>query len=60
MQKLATEYPNILATRANEEIYEVVKSSLPDARYHPEARAIFLGEASREKGKNRFSECWDF
>ncbi|WP_409376972.1 nickel pincer cofactor biosynthesis protein LarB [Candidatus Sordicultor fermentans] len=49
MQKLATEYPNILATRANEEIYELVKSSLPDARYHPEARAIFLEREPREK-----------
>ena len=51
MQKLATEYPNILATRANEEIYELVKSSLPDARYHPEARAIFLGRPREKKGK---------
>ena len=49
MQKLAAEYPNILATRADEETYELVKSVLPDARYHPEARAIFLEREPRER-----------
>lgn len=49
MQRLANEYPNILATRANEEIYELIKSALPDARYHPQARAIFLEREPREK-----------
>jgi len=49
MQKLAAEYPNVLATRASEEIYGLIKSALPDARYHPQARIIFLEREPREK-----------
>ncbi len=41
-RRLAKGGGNILATRANETVYEAVKAALPDARYNALARCIVL------------------
>jgi pyridinium-3,5-biscarboxylic acid mononucleotide synthase len=43
MQKLEQKHSPILATRASREVYDVVASRLPAARYFPDARMIQLG-----------------
>ena len=39
---LAARHANVLGTRASEELYEVVKETVPDAVYYPQARLIVL------------------
>ena len=36
------QHANVLGTRASEELYEVVKETIPDAVYYPQARLIVL------------------
>lgn len=41
---LAEKSNNILATRANEEIYEAIKKVIPEAQYHKLARIVMVNE----------------
>jgi NCAIR mutase (PurE)-related protein len=40
----------LLVTRAQPEAYEAVRAAIPDAVYHPEARAITLAQGEVERG----------
>ena len=46
---LAARHANVLGTRASEELYEVVKETVPDAVYYPQARLIVLERESLPK-----------
>ncbi len=46
---------NIMGTRANSEMYEAVKSAVPDAIYYPEARIISLQKKNAERPASRIA-----
>lgn len=54
VNKLAYYNSSILATRAKREIYDAVKASLPDAKYHELARLITIKRKKPPVDKERF------
>lgn len=48
MTRLARRSENVLATRAEPEVYQAVKGALPEARYHDLARIIVLRRGESE------------
>jgi NCAIR mutase (PurE)-related protein len=44
VERLAARHRRVLATRAATEVFEVVKSVVPGATYHPLSRVIIVGE----------------
>ena len=47
----AAHAPNLLVTRADDAMFAAVTTVLPEARWHPEARAITLERAPRLRGR---------
>lgn len=54
MEKLAQHNSNILATRANKEIYEAVKQIIPEAEYYEIARLIVVQKSKLTIDEERF------
>lgn len=50
-RSLAAQHTNILATRASAEVFEAVKSALPDSIYHELARIVVVRPESRDRRK---------
>ena len=54
MTELARVSANVLASRATPEIYEAVKTVIPDVRYHERARMVILEREPLPKDADRF------
>lgn len=48
---LATQSVNILATRANEEVYQAVREIIPETEYHPLPRMLVINRRSIKQNK---------
>ncbi len=47
LKRLSCQSKCVIATRAESDVYQSIKSSIPEAKYIPEARIIVVGELSR-------------
>ena len=53
MSKMLERKSNILATRADKNIYDEIKADFKDAEYYPEARIIYMGSSPVKKSAGR-------
>ncbi|MFQ6083034.1 MAG: nickel pincer cofactor biosynthesis protein LarB [Candidatus Aminicenantia bacterium] len=52
-QKISAKQSNLLITKVNFSTYKKIKKILPEAKYHPEAKLIYLKRDNSIKGKGK-------